>query len=249
MRIYFAVILLGLTSIANADALGFRISGGLWSYEATGDIRDSADPGDIFNLQDDLGIKDTEEFQGFIYFEHPVPILPNFRFGVTNLMLTGNGTTTASDGSREWNGVTIPDGTNILSDVDLSHTELGLYYEIIDTGFDLDLGLNFKFFDGAITLSDGAFITATSNFKETIPMLYGSFGVPLPAGFSIGGDLSFINYDGDSFTDYFLGARWDSSFLLGVEVGYRSFAVDYSDGNEYADVEVKGPYANLRLVF
>jgi len=246
MRLFLAFILFGLTSLASADALGFRISGGLWSYEATGDIRDSANPTHTLNLKDDLGMKDAEEFQGFVYFEHPVPIIPNFRFGVTSLNLTGNGTVT---GNKSWNGTPIPDGTNIISDVDLSHTEIGLYYEVIDTGFDLDLGLNFKLFDGTILLSDGATINATSDFKETIPMLYGSFGIPLPAGFSIGGDLSFVNYDGDSFNDYFIGARWDSSFFLGVEVGYRSFAIDYSDGNEYADVEIKGPYANLRLVF
>jgi len=254
MRLYFILLLFGLTSIVNADVLGFRVSGGLWSYEVTGDIRDSANASDNFSLKDDFGISDTEEFQGFVYFEHPVPIIPNIRFGTTSLKLNGNGTTRGVLGtSREWNGTTIPNAINILSDVDLSHTELAFYYEIIDVGLDLDLGLNFKFFDGRVALRDGltngATVNATSEFKETIPMIYGHLGIPLVAGFSLAGDISFINYDGDDFSDILLSVRWESDFLLGVEVGYRSFAIDYEDGNEIADVEIKGPYASVRLAF
>ena len=246
MRLYFTLFLLGISSLIHADLLGFRVSGGLWSYEATGNIRDSATPSDSLNLKSDLGMKDTEEFQGFVYFEHPVPIIPNVRFGITNLKLTGNGTV---NGNKNWNGEPIPNGTNILSDVDLSHYELGLYYEVIDTGFDLDLGLNVKVFDGSVSLRDGATVNASSTFSQTIPMLYGSFAIPLPIGFSIGGDMSYIDYNGDSFSDYFVSVRWDSSVLIGVEVGYRSFTIDYEDGNEFADVEIKGPYASARLVF
>jgi len=130
----------------------------------------------------------------------------------------------------------------------LSHTEIGLYYEIIDTGFDLDLGLNVKIFDGVASLSSSG-TTASSTFSETIPMLYGSFGIPLPAGFSVGGDMSYVSYNSDSFTDYFVNVRWVSSFLLGIEAGYRSFTIDYADGDQFADVKIEGPYVNARLVF
>ena len=246
MRIYLTLVILTVTSLSYADTLGFRVSGGLWSYEATGDIRDSATPTDTFNLKEDFGIKDTEEFQGFVYFEHPIPIIPNVRLGVTSLKLTGSGNTI---GTKTWNGISIPGTTNIISDIDLSHAEIGLYYEIIDTGFDLDLGLNVKLFDGTVSLSDGAGVNANSTFSQTIPMLYGSFGIPLPAGFSVGGDLSYIDYNGDSFSDYFVNVRWESSFFLGVEAGYRSFIIDYEDGNQFADVKIKGPYVNARLVF
>jgi len=244
MKIFISLILLSVASLSYADTLGFRVSGGLWSYEVTGDIRDSADVNDNFNLKTDLGMKDTEEFQGFVYFEHPVPIIPNVRLGVTSLKLSGDGT---SDGTRSWNGITVPAGS-MTSSVDLSHTEIGLYYEIIDTGFDLDLGLNVKIFDGVASLSSSG-TTASSTFSETIPMLYGSFGIPLPAGFSVGGDMSYVSYNSDSFTDYFVNVRWVSSFLLGIEAGYRSFTIDYADGDQFADVKIEGPYVNARLVF
>jgi outer membrane protein len=130
----------------------------------------------------------------------------------------------------------------------LSHTEIGLYYEVWDTGFDLDLGLNVKFFDGNVSITDGT-DTATSTFNETIPMLYASVGIPLIAGFTIGGDLNYVSYDGDTFQDYIVNVRWVSDFLLGIELGYRSFTIDYTDGNKFADVKITGPYANLRLEF
>ncbi len=246
MRVYFTLILLGLTSLAHADVIGLRISGGIWSYEATGDIRDSASVTDNFNLKDDFGMKDDEVFSGFIYIEHPVPVIPNIRIGTTSLDLSGNGSIT---GGKTWNGVTFPDPSDVISSVDLSHNEIGLYYEIVDTVFDFDLGINVKLFDGTVSISDGLGNDASSSFSETIPMLYGSVGVPLPAGFSIGGDISYISYNGDSFSDYFVNVRWDSSFLLGVEVGYRSFIIDYTDGNKIVDVAIKGPYINARLVF
>ena len=37
--------------------------------------------------------------------------------------------------------------------------------------------------------------------------------------------------------------------MIGVELGYRKMAVDYSDGDEYADVTIDGPYLNATLKF
>ena len=236
--------LLFVANTAFADALGVRVSGGMWSYEPTGDIRDSVDVNDNFSLKNDLGMKDEDTFQGFLYFEHPVPIIPNIRLGITDLKLSGVGNFT---GSKDWNGVPIV-GTNVNSNVDLSHTDIGLYYEIWDTGFDLDLGLNMKLFDGTVSLNDGS-NTASSSFSETIPMVYGHVGIPLLAGFSIAGDVSYISYDGDKFQDSLLRVRWVSDFMLGVELGYRSLTIDYTDGNKYADVKVKGPYLQASLNF
>jgi outer membrane protein len=217
----------------------------MWSYDPTGQIRNSPDvANDTFSLENDLGMQDDETFQGFLYFEHPVPIIPNFRLGVTNLQLTGNGTTTSV---KNWNGTAIPAG-NVITDADLSHTELGLYYELWDTGFDFDLGINVKLFNGSVTMSGGG-ATATSSFEETVPLLYGHFGIPLVAGFNIAADISGGGYDGNNYMDSLIRVGWVSDFMLGVELGYRSMTVDYSDGNEYADVKIKGPYLSATLTF
>ncbi len=243
MRTLLLLSTLLASNLAFADAVGVRASAGLWSYDVSGVVRDDPSAANNVDLKADLGINEDEVFNGFVYIEHPVPLLPNVRLGTTDLKLAGTGTT---DGFT-WNGTPVPAGT-ATSNVDLSHTEIGLYYEIIDVGFDLDLGVNVKLFDGTVTMTSGG-TTATSSFDETIPMLYASVGVPLIAGFAIGGDFSYVSYDGDKFQDYFLNVRWVSDFLLGVEVGYRSFTIDYEDGDEFADAKIDGPYVNVRLEF
>ena len=245
MKTFFFIITLFVANQALADAVGLRISGGMWSYDVTGDIRNSANASDNFSLTNDLGMKEDEVFNGFVYIEHPVPILPNLRLGVVDLKLTGSGTLSAG---KTWNGVPITAGA-VNSSADLSHTDIGLYYEIWDTGFDFDLGINVKLFDGTVTISDTVPNTATSSFDETVPMLYGHVGIPLVAGFSLAGDMSYISYDGDKFQDMLIRVRWDSDFLLGVELGYRSLTIDYTDGNEFADVKVDGPYLNATFTF
>lgn len=243
MRTLLLFMTLLISNLAFADAVGVRASGGLWSYDVSGVVRDDPSSTNNVDLKADLGIQEDDVFNGHIYIEHPVPVLPNLRLGITDLKLGGTGTTSGFT----WNGTPIPAGT-VTSSIDLSHTDIGLYYEVWDTGFDIDLGINVKFFDGTVTMTSGA-ITATSTFDETVPMGYLSVGIPLVAGFKIGGDLSYISYDGDKFQDYFFNVRWVSDFLLGVELGYRSFTIDYADGNEYADVKIDGPYVNLRLDF
>ena len=245
MKTILLIISLFVANQAFADAVGLRISGGMWSYDVTGDIRDSANASDNFSLKNDLGMQEDEVFNGFVYIEHPVPILPNVRLGVTDLKLTGAGNLSAG---KTWNSVPITAGP-VNSSVDLSHTEIGLYYEIWDTGFDFDLGVNAKFFDGTVNISDDNSNSASSSFDETIPMLYGHIGIPLVAGFSIAGDISYISYDGDEFQDTLIRVRWDSDFLLGVELGYRSLTIDYTDGNEFVDVKVDGPYLNATFTF
>jgi len=244
MRTLLILLTLFVANVAFADAVGVRVSGGLWSYDASGTARDSADPADSVDLKNDLGIKEDDAFNGRLYIEHPVPALPNVRLAITDLKLEGSNTTTSP---IDWNNVTIPAGT-VTSSIDLSHNDIGLYYEVWDVGFDFDLGINVKFFDGTATISGGG-LTATSSFKETIPMGYASVGIPLVGGFKLGGDLSYVSLSGDKFQDMLVNVRWMSSFMLGVELGYRSFSIDYTDGNKFADVKIDGPYLNLRLDF
>lgn len=244
MKTLLILFTLLVANAALADTVGVRVSAGMWSYEPTGDIRNSSIESNTFNLKSDLGMNDDETFQGFLYIEHPVPLLPNLRLGVTDLKLTGNGTTSG----QTWNGTPIPAG-NVATDADLSHTDIGLYYQVWDTGFDFDLGVNAKLFDGTVTLTGDSGPPATSSFNETIPMLYLHLGIPLVAGFSIAGDLSASGYQGNNFNDTLIRVRWDSDYVVGVELGYRSMLIDYSDGDEFADVKIKGPYLNATLKF
>lgn len=227
-----------------ADALGVRISGGLFDYSLSGTIRDDVDPANTVDIKSTLGWSDEQEAMGYLYIEHPIPIIPNFRLGTTSLKFGGTGS-----GSFDYNGQTFT-GT-ITSNLDLSHTELALYYEVIDVGFDLDLGVNIKFFDGNINITSAG-TTTSDTFDETVPMFYAAVTVPIPGtGFKLAGDLSTISYDDNSVTDYFLRVRYETSFMLGVELGYRALKIDIQDttDNQYAKIDAKGPYLALHLGF
>ena len=250
------LLLLGLLSIvfvtpAFADVLGVRLSGGAFDYSVSGTLRDDPDPANTFDVKTDLGWKDGTSGMAYLYFEHPIPIIPNIRLGVTSLKLGGTGTVT---GTYTYNGTTFPINDSVTSNVDLSHTEVALYYEVLDTVVGLDLGVNVKLFNGQASIvdNDNPALTATSNINETIPMLYGALSVQIPGtGFSLLGDFSAISYNDSKITDYLVRVRYDTSFMLGAELGYRSIHIDYQDSgsNQYYKLDAKGPYLMATLSF
>ena len=246
------VLLFGLAFVGpvSADMIGVRLSGGLFDYAVDGTIRDSTVTTDAIDVKKDLGWKDDKVGMGYLYIEHPLPIIPNIRLGTTSLNLGGTGVVTQT---YTYNGQTFTSSDTVVSNLDLSHTEIALYYEVIDTVVDLDVGLNFKFFKGSARLEDKTNpAVATSDYSQTVPMLYGAIAIPIPAtGFSLAGDISTISYKDSTFTDYLVRVRYDTDFMLGVELGYRSLHIDYADtgANQYAKLDIKGPYLMARLSF
>ena len=245
MKKLIFILTLFMANSVFADFVGARISGGVFDYEVMGTLRDGTDTVDVKTV---LGFKDDSDSQAYIYIEHPVPVIPNIRLGSTSLKLAGTGNT---GGGFTYNGQVFPASTAITSSFDMSHTEIALYYEIIDIGFDLDLGLNFKIFDGEVSLSTGG-VSTIDKYDGTVPMLYAAINIPFPlTGLSLAGDISTISAGDASFTDYFVRLRYQTDFLLGVELGYRSIDLEYEDtaASELAKIEVSGPYLNLHLAF
>lgn len=234
---------------AHADMLGVRLSGGMFKYSLSGTVRDSAVSSDEFDVKNDLGWKDETKAMGYLYIEHPLPLIPDFRIGTTSLNMSGTNTLTRS---VTYNGQIFTASDTVTSSLDLSHNEIALYYQIIDTGFDLDLGLNFKFFDGKVKIRDNKGNSTSSNINVTVPMLYGAVSIPIPGtGFKIAGDLTTTSYKNDNITDYMVRVHYQTSFALGVELGYRSLHIKYEDtgANEYANLDMKGPYLMATLSF
>ncbi len=247
----FIILIVGIVCVnpAFADILGARVSGGIFKYSVSGTVRDNPVSSNTFDVKNDLGWNDDNGFMGYLYIEHPVPILPNIRLGTTSLKLEGTGTV---NNTVTYGGVTYAASTTVTSDLDLSHTEVALYYEVIDTFMDLDLGLNFKLFNGKVFIKDTGGNSAQTDFKETVPMLYGAVTIPIPAtGFKVAGDFTTTSYKDSTFTDYMVRVRYETSFMLGVELGYRSIHIDYQDtgANEYAKLDMKGPYLAAHLSF
>lgn len=249
-KLLLFIVGLAFINPAYADFLGARLSGGMFDYSVSGSVRDSAASSDTVDVKNNLGWQDDKDVMGYLYIEHPIPFLPNVRLGTTSLKLGGSGTVSQS---FTYGGKIYTVNDKVTSDLDLSHQEVALYYELIDTFVDLDVGLNFKMFDGKVKIDN---ITtgqsASSNVKLTVPMLYGAVGVPIPGtSLKLLGDFTTASYQNSTFTDYMVRVRYETDFMLGVELGYRSIHIDYQDSanNRYAKLDMKGPYLAATLSF
>lgn len=242
-KILVSVLFLASSS-AWADFVGVRASGGVFDYSVSGNIRDNPDPAQTIDLKNDMGLKDKKETSGFIYIEHPVPVIPNIRLGTTSLKLEGTGTVNATFNGQTFN-------TTTTTDLDLSHTDIGLYYEIIDTGFDVDLGINVKQFKGHAILTSVA-TTTTQKISATVPMLYASVNFPIPStGISLGADFSALAVKKNKISDSLIRIRYQTDYHFGAELGVRSLAVKLENTTDqlYSDIKISGPYLNLFLYF
>jgi outer membrane protein len=130
----------------------------------------------------------------------------------------------------------------------LTHTDITLYYEILDNWVNLDLGLTARQFDGYVFAASTTDSTASKKEKldDVLPMLYGKAQFDLPlTGLSVGVEGNFVSYSGDKVTDYAAKVSYlfDSVFDIGLEAGYRKLSLTVDDDEIPTTVDIKGPYA------
>ncbi|MFX4228430.1 MAG: TIGR04219 family outer membrane beta-barrel protein [Porticoccaceae bacterium] len=244
------IIALGiyLPSIANADVLGLFAGYGQWSADSSGQI---ADDGRSVDIQDELNLDTDSSNIYYIGLEHPVPVLPNIRLQHTDL--AGSGVGTISE-ELEFNGEIYPVDAEISSDLDLTHTDATLYYQLFDTVLGIDLGLTARKFDGtALLLADdgvGGTIGVNEDFDVVIPMVYARIGLKLPlTGLTVDAKANYISRGNDSVTDTIVSLNYEATFGLGLEAGYRTFDIDVEDDGFIVDTKIDGAYMGISYHF
>lgn len=231
------VALLPLSVMADTF-LGFRVGAGLWNHDPSGSITSSIGGA---NTSADLknGLLLSDKSEGFTYFsiEHPVPLVPNLKYMNTNLTASGSGTVVTTFGSYTA-------GTSVDTTLKLNQTDTILYYEILDNVVSLDVGLNFKYIDGqAVVNSDSA------SFSATVPMLYGSVEMVLPADITLSMDVSTISLSGSTISDVTAKVSYETDFMLGVEAGIRTQSIDVDVDSVKANMKFSGLFAGLYYKF
>lgn len=243
-----AMSLLALSGSVQADFLGIYVGGGLYHSKFTGDFVDerSSSSADI-DLEDDLDLGSEQNGYAFAAFEHPVPLIPNIRLGMSKL--SHEGEQLLSD-AIEFDGNTYAQGTRVTSRLDLSYTEGTLYYEVLDNWVEIDLGLTVRRFDGEIELQgsvDGQSESATRELSFTLPMLHGKgqFNLPLTGlSATLRGDV--ISYRGNRLSDLSLFLGYETSLGLGVEAGVRNFTAKIDDQDAISgDIGYTGYFVGL----
>jgi len=218
---------------------------GVWKTETDGTLG-VTEPIDA----DDLGLVDDDATWYYLAVEHPVPLIPNIRVSSTPLKASGSGTLSAD---FTFDDVTFPADTVVASDIDLSHVDYTLYYEILDNYVSLDLGLTARNFDGSASMEAEA-ITDSITVDEVVPMLYSRVQVDLPlTGFYVGGTINYAGMNDNSLEDLEVRVGYMAGILpaeVGVEVGYRSLSLNLEEENEFqSDISFDGTYAAIVFHF
>lgn len=224
MKSAVLALCMGVSVASAATILGLGVEADYYTPAASGDFS-YADNGTTTQTHFN---EDTEStYQVGVYFEHPVPLIPNFR-----LDLTPEASFTGTDGA-------------LINKVSINQTDITPYYEVLDNVIDLDIGVTFKVLDIKV---EG---TVNQNLTQTIPMGYLGAGVDIPGtGLRIAGDVKYIGYKGDSFTDARIKAVLDFPAGLQAQAGYRYESLKISDHYDVnADVKFEGPFIGLGYTF
>lgn len=222
-----------------ADTLGLEVGGGIWIPSTDGDVIAGVD------VEDELDIEDFGTPYFYFNFEHPLPIVPNLRMARTHLDEEGEGRL-ATNFSFEGQNFTA--GQTTLNNLDLSSTDVTLYYELWDTSGDFDVGLTARWFNGEVDVN-GTRETA----DIVLPMLYVKAQAELPfSGFYVGGMANVTSYSGDSISDAEVKVGWrKKDFILpdfGVELGYRRLDLDVDESVDI-DLELSGAFIYINGKF
>ena len=241
-----SAILIAAPLSANANLLftvGAKAS--IWDAKPTGQIDDNASV-----ESDGLNFKSENGEQLSVFFEHPVPFIPNVKLKRTDLDMDGSGIL-----SKEINfaGETYTANTAVDSRIDLSHTDATLYWGLpLPLPYiDIDFGLTARMFDGDASV-------AASNQSEsvdldiTLPMAYGAVKVGSPFGIYATADLNWIGFGDNKMTDLSAAVGYELPIPIvdvGVEVGYRgiNLQTDREDTDIEADLDVTGLFYGLSV--
>ena len=236
-----------ICGLAQADVIGVKADASYWSYDGKTQVQ----PNNTTSLSNQTGVDNllldpyanSREYnldrkgsaQISLAFEHPIPLIPNAKIRYVNLK---------SQTENEVAGQPV-------YDLNIDHTDFILYYEILDTIVNADIGLGATSLNGDVkTLG-----LSKTDIDKTVPVIYGSAGVKLPfTGLSAKAELLYSNINDTKITD--AQAELQYNFIdnllvdVGLTAGYRILDIKLDD-YEKNDLKFnfKGPYIGLDVHF
>lgn len=218
--------LLGLSSLAQADFIGLKGDISYWNIEGITNINQK--------YQQDQDINRDGTVQLSVAFEHPMPIIPNIKAKYTQLDLE-----------------TESHGFNLnKTKINLDHTDLILYYEILDNILKADIGVGATRLNGNVKQ-----LGQQLSIDQYSPIIYAELGAKLPfTGLSAKAEATYTNVNDVKITDAQAEIQYNfvQSLLLdvGAKVGYRVLNIQLNDLNDRdMKFDFKGPYIGLNAHF
>ncbi|EPF94478.1 membrane protein [Acinetobacter gyllenbergii] len=247
LKISMFAIGTSICGLAQADVIGVKADASYWFYDGKAQVQ----PNNTTSLSNQTGVDnllldpyaDSREYdldrkgsaQISLAIEHPIPLIPNAKIRYVNLK---------SQTEKELAGQPV-------YDLNIDHTDFILYYEILDTIVNADVGLGATNLNGDIKTLN----VRKTDIDKTVPVIYGSAGVKLPfTGLSAKAELLYSNINDTKITD--AQAELQYNFIdnllvdVGLKAGYRILDVKLDDYDKN-DVKFnfKGPYIGLDMHF
>jgi outer membrane protein len=240
-------LLTGLMSmpVCADTVLGMTADVDFWNMESSGSLSDSSDMQSF-----DLGSERNAILT--LAFEHPLPLVPNFKIRTNDLSSSGNQRL-----SEEFNfsDTDFPAGLNVSVDFEAQNTDFIFYYEIFDNDtVSFDLGMNVKYLDGDIEVESNG-LRASETFDGYVPMLHGAVKVGIPTTrLSIFGDLSLLSVGDHTLQDYTAGVAFKVVESLAVDIslkgGYHRISLELDDlDGIYTDWDFDGAFFGVQADF
>jgi outer membrane protein len=235
-----AASLLLTASFTYADTIGAIAGASYWASKKSGQLQSG---GSAVDLDNDLNFSNQQLPVLFVSLEHPIPVIPNIRLQFLNMQQTKTGTMNTSFKSINFNGP-------VTTNMDMSQFDLTLYYEILDNWVSLDVGLNAKYFQGDIEITDknNASNHTRTRLKTAIPMLYASAAGDLPfTGLSLIGEASAVSYSSNKVYDANIKFR-EQIAVVAFELGYRKEKIKLDNVHDInVDVDISGPFFSAMI--
>jgi outer membrane protein len=242
------ISLLFLSSASYAVPLvDFNISASRWQADYSGEVGQGSETATL----KELGFDSDDHNTITLVFKHPVPIVPNVRLQRTDLSTDADGTLVRS---LTIDNITFTASEDVATKLDLSHTDVTLFYSPLDNWVKFDIGLTGRLFDGEVEVVGSTSGTENVKLDEWLPMAYvgARFELPL-SGLYLDATLNMISYDGNSLTDFTTALGYTNDGLgvdLFAELGYRSFSLEVDDINDLqGNIDIDGIYFTVGLQF
>ncbi|MGJ8679976.1 TIGR04219 family outer membrane beta-barrel protein [Paraglaciecola sp.] len=188
-------------------------------------------------------------------FEHPIPLIPNIKIQKTDMDTQGSASLTSN---YTFGGKLFTANSDAITDVQLSSTDIILYYEFFDNDLiSFDFGINAKQIDGEllVTDKDDPTLSGFETFSGPVPMLYSRLEIGVPfTGFGAFAEGSYLNVDDHSLSDFQAAITYSLMENLALDVtfqvGYRAVSLELEDLDDiYSDLEFKGAFAGIEVHF
>jgi outer membrane protein len=243
------LIALCMSNPSKSDTLlGLYIGAQGWNMETVGGFSEDG-------TNTDFIFEDQSQPNLYVAFEHPLPLIPNIKLQRTNMDTTGD---VLLERNFVFGGKLFSINSDATSDVQLTTTDVILYYELFDNDLiSFDVGLNAKYIEGELLVTDKGdpTVNGREEFSGPIPMFYSRLAVGIPlTGFGAFVEGSFLSVDDHTLSDYQAAITYSLIENLAIDVtfqlGYRAVSLELEDlDGIYSDLEFKGAYAGLEVHF